>query len=156
MVNIGLMPLIMDRCRQACREPNLSVHPAQEECTEVRRQGPAFEIGPDGLATDRRKTQLRWARIGHKQTSCGFSGMVGSHLPFYQRLTRGLSIFMKNSGYIHNSGGTLCPAFPAMPDFDPWHGFAAPSICRVSLVPWQRPARQDIAPSERCHPPSGP
>src|SRR5215470_16956899 len=98
MVNVGLMPLIMDRSRQACREPHLPIHPAQEECTEVRRQGPTLEIGPDSLSTDRRKTQLRWARIEHKQTSWSFYGMVVSHLPFYQRLTRGLSIFMKNSG----------------------------------------------------------
>src|SRR5215510_9080831 len=98
MINIGLMPLIMDRCRQARREPNLSVHPSQEECTKVRRQGPTLEIGTDGLSIDGRKTQLCWARIGHKQTSCGFSGMAVSHLPFYQRLTRGLSVFMKNSG----------------------------------------------------------
>jgi hypothetical protein len=41
---------------------------------------------------------LFWARIEHKQTSCGFYGMDVSHLPFYQRLTRGLSIFVKNPG----------------------------------------------------------
>ena len=56
MVNIGLVPLIMDRCRTARREPNLSVHPAQQECTKVRRQGPTLEIGTDSLSIDRRKT----------------------------------------------------------------------------------------------------
>jgi hypothetical protein len=84
MVNIGLMPLLMDRCCKARRQPNLPVNPSQEECTAVRRQGSILKIGMDGLSTDRRKTQLLWARIGQKQTSCGFYGMVVSHLPFYQ------------------------------------------------------------------------
>ena len=97
-VNRGLMPLLMDRCRQARRQPNLPVNSSQEECTEVRRQGHTLKIGTASLSTDRRKTQLLWARIGHKQTSCGLYGMVVSHLPFSQRLTRGLSVFMKNLG----------------------------------------------------------
>jgi hypothetical protein len=41
---------------------------------------------------------LFWARIAHKQTSCGFYEMDISHFPFYQRLTRGLCFFVKNSG----------------------------------------------------------
>jgi hypothetical protein len=41
---------------------------------------------------------LLWSSIGHQQTSCGFYGMDASHLPFYQRLTRGLCFFMKNAG----------------------------------------------------------
>jgi hypothetical protein len=41
---------------------------------------------------------LFWARIEHKQTSRSFYGMDSSHLPFYQRLTRGLCFFVKNSG----------------------------------------------------------
>jgi hypothetical protein len=98
MGNVGLMPLIMNSCRQARREPHLPVHPAQEECTKVRRQGPTLEIGPASLSTDRRKTQLLWARIEPKQTSCGFYGTDIAHFPFYQRLTRGLCFFVKNSG----------------------------------------------------------
>jgi hypothetical protein len=98
MVHRGRRPLLMARCRQARREPKLSVYPSQEEGPEVRRQGPTRKIGPDSLSTDRRKTPLLWARIGHKQTSGGFYSMAVSHLPFSQRLTRGLSVFMKNSG----------------------------------------------------------
>ena len=49
MVNIGLMPLIMDSCRKALRQPNLAVDPSQQECAEVRRQGPTLEIRTDGL-----------------------------------------------------------------------------------------------------------
>ena len=45
-----------------------------------------------------RKTQLFWARIGHKQTPCRFYGMDWTRILFYQRLIRGLSVFMKNSG----------------------------------------------------------
>jgi hypothetical protein len=90
MVNRRLMPLLMDSGRKACREPNLPVDPSQEECTEGRRQGPTLEIRTDGLSDDRRKTQLLWARIGHKQTSCRFYGMDWTRILFYQRLTRGL------------------------------------------------------------------
>jgi hypothetical protein len=98
VVNIGLMPLIMDSCCKALREPNLAVDPSQEECAEVRRPGPTLEIRTDGLSDDRRKTQLFWARIGHKQTLCRFYGMDWTRSLFYQRLIRGLSVFMKNAG----------------------------------------------------------
>ena len=98
MVNIGLMSLIMNSGGKALGQPNLTVNTPEQEGPEVGGQGAPLEIGPDGLPSDGRKTQLFWATIGHKQTSCGLYGMVVSHLPFYQRLTRGLSIFMKNSG----------------------------------------------------------
>src|SRR5215813_10449664 len=98
MVYVGLMALIMDRCRQACSQPNLTVNASQEEGPKVRRQGPTLEICADSLTSSRRKTQLFWARIGHKQTSCGFSRRDWTRILFYQRLTRGLFIFMKNSG----------------------------------------------------------
>jgi hypothetical protein len=41
---------------------------------------------------------LFWATIGPKQTSWQLYGMDWTRILFYQRLTRGLSIFMKNSG----------------------------------------------------------
>jgi hypothetical protein len=98
MVYVGLVALIMDRRREALGQPNLAVDASQEEGTKVRRPGSTLESRPDSLTGDRRKTQLFWARIGHKQTSCGFSRMDWTRILFYQRLTRGLSIFMKNSG----------------------------------------------------------
>jgi hypothetical protein len=98
VVKRGRMPLIMDSCCKALREPHLAVDPSQEEYAEVRRQGPTLAIRTDGLSDDRRKTPLFWARIGHKQTSCRFDGMDWTRILFYQRLTRGLSVFMKNSG----------------------------------------------------------
>ena len=98
MVNIGLMALIVDSGREALGQPDLAVDTPQQEGTKVRRQGPTLEIGPHRIPSDRRKAELFWARIGHKQTSCGFYGMDASHIPFYQRLARGLCFFMKNSG----------------------------------------------------------
>jgi hypothetical protein len=56
VVNRGLMPLLMHSCRKARRAPKLPVDPSQEECAEVRRQGPTLAIRPDGLSDDRRKT----------------------------------------------------------------------------------------------------
>src|SRR5262249_16644834 len=70
------------------------------EGTKIGGQGSAFKIGTEGLPSDRRKTQLFWVRIAHKQTSCGFYGMDVSHLPFYQRLTRGFCFFFKNPRYL--------------------------------------------------------
>ena len=92
------MALVMDRCREARSQPNLTVNASQEACPKVRRQGPTLTICTYRLTGGRRKTPLCWARIGHKQTSCGFSGMDWTRILFYQRLTRGLSLFMKNSG----------------------------------------------------------
>jgi hypothetical protein len=98
MINIGLMALIMDGGGEAFGQPHLTVNTPEQEGAKVRGQGAPFKIGSDSVPGNGRKTQLFWATIGHEQTSCGFSGMVVSHLPFYQRLTRGLSIFMKKSG----------------------------------------------------------
>jgi hypothetical protein len=47
---------------------------------------------------DWRKAELFWVRIAQKQPSWGFYGMDGSHLPCYQRLPRGLCVFVKNPG----------------------------------------------------------
>jgi hypothetical protein len=98
MVNIGLMALVVDSGREALGQPNLTVNTPEQEGPKVGGQGASLESGPDGLAGDRRKTQLFWATIGHKQTSCRLYGMDWTRILFYQRLTRGLSIFMKNSG----------------------------------------------------------
>jgi hypothetical protein len=88
----------MESRREAVGQPDLAVDPAQQERAKVRRQGSALEVSAHGMASHGRKTELFWARIGYKQTSCGFYGMAISRIPFYQRLTRGLCFFMKNSG----------------------------------------------------------
>src|SRR6267142_4424705 len=98
MVDGGRMPLIMDGRRKAFGETNLAIDPAQQERTKIRREGSTVEIGAEGLTRHGRKTALLWARIAQKQTSCGLCGMDVSHLLVYQRLTRGLCLFMKNSG----------------------------------------------------------
>src|SRR5262245_30754723 len=98
MVNIGLIATIVDRGREAFGQPDRAVDTSQQEGTKIRRQRPTLEISPDRVSGNGRKTQLVWARIAHAQASCGLDGMDVSHLPFYQRLTRGLCCFMKNSG----------------------------------------------------------
>jgi hypothetical protein len=97
MVDIGRLPLVLHSSGQAFREANLAVDPTQQEGAKVGRQGPAFEIASHSLASDRRKTQLFWSRMQHKQTSCGLYGIALSHTLFYQSLARGLGFFMKNS-----------------------------------------------------------
>ena len=98
VVERGRLPLVLHSSGQACGEANLAVATTQQEGAKVGRQGPAFDIRSHGRASDRRKTPLFWRRMSHKQTSWGFYGMVVSHLPFYQRLTRGLCFFVKNPG----------------------------------------------------------
>jgi hypothetical protein len=98
MVDGGRMPFIMDGRRKAIGETNLAVDPTQQERTTIRRYGSTVEIRTEGLTRHGRKTALFWARIAQKQTSCGLYGMDVSHLPFSQRLARGLCVFMKNSG----------------------------------------------------------
>src|SRR5512134_2334417 len=98
MINIGGMPLIADSGCEALRQANLAVDTTYQEGTKIGGQGSAFKISTEGLPGDRRKTQLFWVRIAHKQTSCGFYDVEVSHLPFYQRLTRGLCFFVKNPG----------------------------------------------------------
>lgn len=98
VVDLRWMPLVLDSRGQARGEANLTVDATQQKGPKVGRQGPAFAISPDGIARARRKTQLCWRRMQHKQTSCGAYGMDGSHIPFYQRLTRGLCFLVKNPG----------------------------------------------------------
>src|SRR6516165_1824472 len=57
---------------QPCGQANLVVQTAQQQGTKVRGQGPSFAISTDGVASNRRKVELFWARIAHKQTSWGF------------------------------------------------------------------------------------
>src|SRR5215831_10007569 len=98
VVDIGRMSLVLPRRGKAFGEANLAIDATQQEGTKVRRQGPAVEISSHGRASDRRKTQLFWSRMQPKQTSCGLYGIALSHTLFYQRLARGLCVFMKNSG----------------------------------------------------------
>jgi hypothetical protein len=98
MSNRGGMPLSADSGCEALRQANWAVDTTSQEGTKSGGQGSAFQIGTEGLPDDRRQTQLFWVRIAHKQTSCGLYGMDVSHLPFYQRLTRGLCFFVKNPG----------------------------------------------------------
>src|SRR4051812_15328292 len=98
MVNRGRMPVIMDSGREALGQPDLAVNAPQQEGPKVRRQGPTLDISPHRMPGDGRKAPLFWARIEHKQTAWGLYGMDGSHLLFYQRLTRGLCFFVKNPG----------------------------------------------------------
>jgi hypothetical protein len=98
VVDRGWMPLVLYSSGKAFGEANLAVDATPPEGPKVGRQGPAVEISPHGLASDRRKTQWFWRRMQHKQTSCGLYGIALSHTLFYQRLARGLCFFMKNSG----------------------------------------------------------
>src|SRR6266516_6143476 len=98
MINIGLMSLIMDGGGEALGQPNLTVNTPEQEGPDVSGQGAPLEIGTDGLPGDRRQAQFFCAKIGHKQTSCKLYGKDWTRILFYQRFTRGLSIFMKNSG----------------------------------------------------------
>ena len=59
---------------------------------------PPPEIVPYGVPRKRRKTELFWSRIRHKQTSRGFYGIGTCHTLVYQRLARGLCCFMNNPG----------------------------------------------------------
>jgi hypothetical protein len=96
--NRGLMSFVVESGSEAFRQANLAVDTTEQEGTKVGGQGAALTICPEGLSGDGRQTQLFWVRRVHKQTSCGFYGMDVSHLPFYQRLTRGLCFFVKNPG----------------------------------------------------------
>src|SRR5262247_4105889 len=98
MLYIRLMPLVTKSSRKALREAHLAVHTPQQEGPKVRRHGPPLDIGAYRMTRHGRKAELCWARLGHKQTSCGLDGMDFARIFFYQRLTRGLSLFVKNSG----------------------------------------------------------
>jgi hypothetical protein len=94
----GRMPLVLHSRGAAFGEANLAIEaPAQERPT-VRRQGPTFDSGSDGIASAGRTTSWLWRSIGQKHTSWRLDGMDASHRPFSQRLTRGVGFFMKNSG----------------------------------------------------------
>jgi len=94
----GAMALSMESRRTARGQPHLTVDTSQEKRTTVRRHGSTLAIRTHGLAGDRRKTPLFGARREPKHTSCDLYGIDCTRLLFYQRLTRGLSFFTKNSG----------------------------------------------------------
>ena len=82
------------RLRGAPSDPSDDRHHVRGEPQSRRTRRP-LEIRTKGLAGDRRKTPLFWARIEHKQTSCDLYGIDCTRILFYQRLTRGLSFFRK-------------------------------------------------------------
>jgi hypothetical protein len=98
MSNIGLGARILESGGETRGQPHLAINPSQQEGSQVRGQSAPRTIGTDRLASNRRKTELFCVRIAQKQTWCGFYGMDTSHIPFYQRLARGLCFFTKNSG----------------------------------------------------------
>jgi hypothetical protein len=98
MVDIGRMSGVLYGSGQALGQANLAVDTPPQEGAKVGRQGPPVDIGPHGISSDRRKTQLFWSRMQQKQTSCSLYGIARSHTLFYQRLARGLCFFVKNSG----------------------------------------------------------
>ena len=57
MINVGLVPFIMDCGCEALRQTNLTIDTTQEESPKVGGQGAPLEICPDRLPSDGRKTQ---------------------------------------------------------------------------------------------------
>jgi hypothetical protein len=98
MDDVGGMALIIYGVGEACGEAYLEVDAPEQEHAKIGRQGTPLEIGADGMASDGRKTQLFWSRIGHKQTFFGLYGIAVAQTLFYQRLEEGLPFFMNNSG----------------------------------------------------------
>jgi hypothetical protein len=98
MGNRGRMALVAYGGRQAFCEADLPVEATQEQGSKVGRQGPPVKIGPDGVPRNGRKTELFWSRIRYQQTSCGSYGIGRYYTLFYQRLARGLCLFMNNPG----------------------------------------------------------
>jgi hypothetical protein len=98
VIDRGLRSLVLHGSGKAFGETHLAVDATQQEGAKVGGEGPPLKIGPYSIASEGRKTSLFGRRIGHTQTACGFDGMDASSTPFYQRLTRGLCFFMKNSG----------------------------------------------------------
>jgi hypothetical protein len=66
MINVGLVPFIMDRSCEALRQTTLTIDTTSKESPKVGGQGAPLDIRTKSLAGDRRKTQWFWARIEHK------------------------------------------------------------------------------------------
>jgi hypothetical protein len=98
MGGLRRLPFVTHGSGQAVRAAALAVDSPQSEGATVGRQGPSVDIGPHGRPRKRRKTPVVWSRIPQKQTSCSFYGRETCHTLFYQRLVRGLCLFMNNSG----------------------------------------------------------
>jgi hypothetical protein len=56
VVDIGRMPLVLHSRGKAFGEANLAINAPEQEGSKVGRQGPAFKIGSDGIASEGRKT----------------------------------------------------------------------------------------------------
>jgi hypothetical protein len=92
------MPRVLHTGGKAVGQATRAVEAPEQEGPKVGRHGPACDISPHGISSERRKTQVFWRRRQPTQTSWSFYGMDGSHFPFYPRLTRGLCFFVKNPG----------------------------------------------------------
>jgi len=90
------MPFIMDGRRKAFGETTLAIDPRTGEDQNPTRRLPRRNRR-EGL-TRHGGNSVVVGENSEKQTSCGLCGMDVSHLLVYQRLTRGLCLFMKNSG----------------------------------------------------------
>jgi len=98
MINLGWIPFVVYSGCEALRQTHLPIDTTEEESPKVGGQGAPLEIGTDRLPSTGRNTPLFWATIVHKQTACRLYGMDWTRILFYQRLARGLCVFMKNSG----------------------------------------------------------
>src|SRR5918994_6222113 len=87
VVDIRRMAFVAHRGGQPLGEADLSVNPSEQEGAKVGGQRPAIKIGVDRVSRYRRKVELFWRRIRHKQTSWGFDGIGAVYTLFYQRLT---------------------------------------------------------------------
>jgi hypothetical protein len=96
--NRGWGPLSVESGGEARCQAHRTVDTPSQEGAAVYGPGPSLAIRSEGLPSDGRKAQVFWGRMRQKQTSWALSGMAVSHLPFSQRLTRGLYFFVKNSG----------------------------------------------------------
>jgi len=68
----------INQCRnQPCSQSDLPIHTPQQQRPQVGRQSSAGEIGADGKACGRRKTELGWGRIRHGQKAVWVVRAVG-------------------------------------------------------------------------------
>jgi len=65
VLDVGRMPTVMDRRRQAADQPALLFDATQQQWAKVARKRAAFEVGAHGKAGDSRKAQLARGRSTH-------------------------------------------------------------------------------------------
>ena len=92
------MAFVAEGVRQALGEANVVINASQKEGPKVRRQGSAIKLSSQGVASNRRKTELLWSRIRHGQAFLSLDRIGFVQILFYQRLEEGLPFFMNNSG----------------------------------------------------------